>query len=132
MPGTYLRPVPVVVFLLLFAAPTSGGPPAPADSPKVKPPQRTEGLKGLRQRLYRNRNREIDQAMIAIALQNLAVRRSPLDNMPLVNPGAGLAYNMPIARPNPLIDYKMLVPGTPSVPDARAPVQPGTRRFKEK
>lgn len=130
MPGTYLRLIPVVVFLLSFPAPTSGGPLAPADSPKVKPPQRTEGLKGLRQRLYRKRNREIEQAMIAIALQSLLVSRSPLDNMPLVNPGSRFTFNMPIAKPDPRIDYKMLSTGMPSVPDIKTPIQPRARPYK--
>ncbi len=138
MTGTSLRALAAVVFLHVFAEPTSGGPPASADSLKIRPPQRLQvlpgpnNLKGLRQRLNRKRLIEKEEAIIAFMLRNLAVRRSPLDNMPLVNPGAGLAYNMPIARPNPLIDYKMLFPGTPSLPDTRAPVQPGTWRFKQK
>ena len=138
MTGTSLRALAVVVFLHGFPEPTSGGPPASVDSLKIRPPQRLQvlpgpnNLKGLRQRLNRKRLIEKEDAIIAYLLQNLAVRRSPLDNMPLVNPGAGLAYNMPIARPNPLIDYKMLFPGTPSVPDTGAPIQPGARRFKRK
>ncbi len=138
MTGISLRALSVVVFLHVFSEPTSGGPPASTDSLRARPPKPSYGLpglknlNGLRQRLNRKRMTAKEDAIIALMLQNPAVRRSPLDNMPLVNPGAGLAYGMPIMRPNPLIDYKMLFPGTPSVPDTRAPVPPGTWRFKRK
>ena len=138
MPGNFSRAFSVVVFVLFFAEPSGGGPPAPADSLKYRPPRRADGssslerLKGLRQRLLRKRDLEKEHAMIRIALESLLVPRSPLDNMPLVNPGSGFTYNMPIARPDPGIDYKLRIPGSPSVPYQKEPITPQSRRFKRK
>lgn len=70
--------------------------------------------------------------MTAIALERLLVPRSPLYNMPVANPGAGFAFNMPIARPDPNIDYKLRRLGTPSVPYVMESNRPQSRKFKPK
>ncbi|MDE2888171.1 MAG: hypothetical protein OXR72_08135 [Gemmatimonadota bacterium] len=70
--------------------------------------------------------------MTAIALERMLLQRSPLDNMPIVNPGAGFAFNMPIARPDPNIDYKLRILGTPSAPYVVESIRPELRKFKPK
>ena len=69
---------------------------------------------------------------MTIAIERLLVPRSPLDNMPIANSGFGLAYNMPLVRPNPNIDYKLRILGTPSVPIIVESIRPQLRKFKPK
>ncbi len=136
MSGILFRSLSVVVTVLFFAEPAVGGPPSPADSLKIKPPHNLKGpsglgrLKGLKQRLTRKRDPE--KQPLIVALDRLLVPKSRLDSMPIVNPGAGFAFNMPIARPDPDIDYKLRRLGTPSVPYVMESVRPESRKFKPK
>lgn len=138
LPGTFFRALPVLALVLFNASPAGGDPPAPADALKRQLSKRAEGssgekmLKGLRQRLNRKRDRGTERTMTAIAIERLLVPRSPIDNMPIANPGAGFAFNMPIARPDPNIDYKLRILGTPSVLDVLESIRPESRKFKPK
>ena len=138
MSGPFFRALSVAAFMLFFSGPTGGEPPAPADSLKNQPPQRSDGLsrpellKRLRQRRMQNREIQKYHAIIEFALERLLVRRSPLDNMPAASPGSGFAFNMPIAKSDPNIDYKLRVLKTPSVPYQREPIPPQSRPFKRK
>lgn len=136
MPGIVFRTLSVVASVLFFTEPAVGVSPAPADSLKIRPPQGANGpsslerLKGLRQRL--NRKRQIEKQPLVIALERLLVPRSPMDNMPIVNPGAGFAFNMPIARPDPNIDYKLRILGMESVPTVIESIRSESRKIKPK
>ena len=136
MPGIILRIFSVVVSVLFFAEPAVGVPPSPADSLKIRPPHDAKGpsgpgrLKGLKQRL--TRKRDLEKRQLIFAIERLLVPRSPIDNMPIANPGAGFAFNMPIARPDPNIDYKLRILGTPSVLDVLESIRPESRKFKPK
>ncbi len=55
-----------------------------------------------------------------------------MDNMPIVNPGAGFAFNMPIARPDPNIDYKLRILGMESVPTVIESIRSESRKIKPK
>ncbi len=138
MPGPFFRALSFVIFVHFFADPAGGVPPAPADSLKKQPLQRSDGLslpellKRLRQRQMQNRDLQKRHAIIELALERLLVRRSPLDNMPLVSPGSGFAYNMPIAKPDPSIDYKLRVPKTPPVRQLKESIRPQSRPSKPK
>ena len=138
MPGTFSRALSVLALVHFIASPAGGDPPAPADALKRQLSKRAEGssgekmLKGLRQRLNRKRDLETERTMTAIALERLLVPRSPIDNMPITNPGAGFAFNMPIARPDPNIDYKLRILGTPSVPYVMESIRPESRKLKPK
>lgn len=70
--------------------------------------------------------------MTTIALERLLLQRSPLDNVPIVNPGAGFAFNMPIARPDPNIDYKLRLLKTPAVTFVMDSIRHESRKFKPK
>ena len=136
MPGTLFRALSIAVPVLIFAEPTAGMPPAPADSLKIRPPHRakrpsaTGRLKGLKQRL--TRKRDLEKQPLTIVLERLLVTRSPLDNTPIVNPGAGFAFNMPISRPDPNVDYKLRIPGSPSAPYVMDSILPELRKIKPK
>lgn len=136
MSGILFRSFSVVVTVIFFADPALGVPPSPADSLKIRPPHDLKGpsglgrLKGLKQRLTRKRDLETQQLILAV--ERLLVPRSTVDNMPVANPGAGFAFNMPIVRPDPNIDYKLRIFGTPSVPNVMESVRPESRKFKPK
>lgn len=138
MPGIFFRALSVIALVHFIANPAGGDPPAPADALKKQPPKREEGssneeiLKGLRQRLNRKRDLEKERTMTTIAPESLLVPRSSQDNMPIVNPGAGFAFNMPIARPDPNIDYKLRLLKTPAVPYVIESIRPESRKFKPK
>lgn len=136
MPGTFFRALSVLALVHFIASPAGGDPPAPADVLKRQLSKRGEGppsgkmLKGLRQRL--NRKRNLEKRQLLFAIERLLVPRSPIDNMPIANPGAGFAFNMPIGRPDPNIDYKLRIFGTPSVPYVMDSIRPESRAFKPK
>lgn len=138
MPGTFFRALSVLALVHFIASPAGGDPPAPADALKRQLSKRGEGsssgkmLKGLRQRLNRKRDLEKERTMTTIALERLLIQRSPLDNMPSVNPGAGFAFNMAIARPDPNIDYKLRLLKTPAVTYVMDSIRPESRKFKPK
>ena len=136
MPGTFFLTLSVVVSVLFFAEPAVGAPPAPADSLKSRLPQGANGpsslerLKGLQQRL--NRKRDVETQSFMVALERLLVPRSSVDNMPVANPGSGFSYNMPVVGPNPIIDYKLRIYGTPSVTTVIESIRPQSRKIKPK
>ncbi|MDE2999024.1 MAG: hypothetical protein OXU79_08100 [Gemmatimonadota bacterium] len=136
MPGIVFRTLSVVASVLFFAEPAVGAPPAPADSLKIRPPHGAKGpsglerLKGLKQRLARKR--QLEKQPLIFALEKLLVPRSPMDNMPIANPGAGFAFNMPIAMPDPNVNYKLHIIGTPSVPTIIESIRPQSRKPKPK
>lgn len=136
MPGILFCTFSIVLSVLFFVEPAIGAPPAPADTLKIRPPHRAKDsssvgrLKGLKQRLTRKRH--IEKQPFVFALESLPVPRSPMDNMPIVNPGAGFAFNMPIARPDPNIDYKLRIFGTQSVPYVVESIRPESRKSKPK
>ena len=138
MPGTFFRALSILALVHFIASPAGGDPPAPADALKRQLLKRGEGsssgkvLKGLRQRLNRKRDLEKERTITTIALERLLLQRSPLDNMPIVNPGAGFAFNMPIARPDPNIDYKLRLLKTPAVTYVQDSIRPESRKFMPK
>ncbi len=150
-PGPFLRALSFVIFVHFFADSTGGDPRAGADSLKLEPPQHMDGLsrqermKRRQQRLLRNWDLLKELATQIVVLESLPVRRSPLDNMPLANPGSGFAYNMPlvnpgsgftytmpIAKPNPYIDQRLKILRTPTVTYRKDSIRPEFRHFKRK